>query len=207
MQNKRRLSASRSLTATGMPLQWATDLPGSAFKKQGQLEQLYERYWSEVCNYLKKTFGAGPPDPEDVTQQAFVRFASLENPAEITNPRAYLYRTACHILVDEHRKIASRGRVVDCIEAQGAQKSDDFTPERVLLAKERLNVLENAIRAMPEQRRQSFLFNRLHGLSCAEIARRTGYSESAVKKHISLAMADLDAALAQAERSKDQDKR
>ena len=70
------------------------------------------------------------------------------------------------------------------------------------MAKERLAVLANAIRALPEERRRSFIFNRLHGLSCAEIARRTGYSDSAIKKHIALAMEALDAALTQAEQSK-----
>jgi DNA-directed RNA polymerase specialized sigma24 family protein len=53
---------------------------------------------------------------------------------------------------------------------------------------------------MPEVRRRSFLLNRLQGLSCAAIARMTGYSESAVKKHIDLALKDLEAALSDAER-------
>ncbi len=53
----------------------------------------------------------------------------------------------------------------------------------------------DAIQALPAERRRSFLLHRLYGLSCAEIARRDGYSESAIKKHITLAMADIDAAL------------
>jgi DNA-directed RNA polymerase specialized sigma24 family protein len=52
---------------------------------------------------------------------------------------------------------------------------------------------------MPAQRRRSFLLNRLQGLSAAAIARLTGYSESAVKKHIGLALSELEAALTEAE--------
>ena len=53
---------------------------------------------------------------------------------------------------------------------------------------------------MPEARRRSFLLNRLQGLSAAAIARMTGYSESAVKKHIGLALGELEAALTLCER-------
>lgn len=57
-------------------------------------EQIYRQYWSELCNYVLKTFGAGPPDPEDVAQAAFAKFAALENTDNIENKRAYLYSTA-----------------------------------------------------------------------------------------------------------------
>ena len=55
--------------------------------------------------------------------------------------------------------------------------------------------------AMPAARRRSFLLNRLQGLSCAAIARMTGYSESAVKKHIGVVLTELEAALTEAERT------
>jgi len=48
-------------------------------------------------------------------------------------------------------------------------------------------MLTRTLRAMPAARRRSFLLNRLKGLSCVAIARMTGYSESAVKKHIGVA--------------------
>jgi DNA-directed RNA polymerase specialized sigma24 family protein len=78
--------------------------------------------------------------------------------------------------------------------------SDDRTPERVLAGQERLEILTRSLRAMPAARRRSFLLNRLQGLSCAAIARMTGYSESAVKKHIDLALKDLEVSLSEAER-------
>jgi hypothetical protein len=35
------------------------------------LGPLYASCWAELCSYLKRTFGVGPPDPQDVAQQAF----------------------------------------------------------------------------------------------------------------------------------------
>ncbi len=168
-------------------------------RRDAGMEVLYARHWGELCHYIKKHFGQGPPDPEDVAQDAFIRFAAIENREAIDNPRAYLFRTAHNALVDEHRRLAlRRGSHAD---SDARTASDDLTPERVLVGQERLEILTRSLRAMPAARRRSFLLNRLQGLSCAAIARMTGYSESAVKKHIDVALRHLEAALSKAERT------
>ena len=166
-------------------------------RRASGIDVLYARHWGELCHYLKKHFGAGPPDPEDVVQETFIKYAAIEDREKIDNPRAYLFRTAHNVLVDERRKLAVR-RAAPAV-SEPVLMSDDRTPERVLVGQERLQVLRRRLRAMPDARRCSFLLNRLHGLSAAAIARKTGYSESAVKKHIGLALADLEAAMTNAE--------
>jgi RNA polymerase sigma factor (sigma-70 family) len=161
------------------------------------MDVLYARHWGELCHYIRKHFGPGPPDPEDVAQDAFMKFAAINDREAIENPRAYLFRTAHNVLVDEHRRLALRRVPAD---TEAPPVSDDRTPERVLVGRERLEILMRTLRAMPAVRRRSFLLNRLQGLSCAAIARMTGYSESAVKKHIDLALRDLEASLSDAER-------
>jgi RNA polymerase sigma factor (sigma-70 family) len=168
-------------------------------RRDNGMDVLYARHWGELCHYIKKHFGAGPPDPEDVAQEAFVKFAALDDRDVIDNPRAYLFRTAHNVFVDEHRRLVLRRANPSDTEAQPV--SDDRTPERVLVGQERLQILARSLRAMPAARRRSFLLNRLQGLSCVAIARITGYSESAVKKHIGVAIAELEAALTEAERT------
>jgi RNA polymerase sigma factor (sigma-70 family) len=167
-------------------------------RRDNSMDVLYARHWGELCHYIKKHFGPGPPDPEDVAQNAFVKFAAIKDRETIDNPRAYLFRTAHNALVDEHRRLGLRG--ANAADGDAPPVSDDRTPERVLVGQERLEILTRSLRVMPAARRRSFLLNRLQGLSCAAIARITGYSESAVKKHIDLALRDLEAALSQAER-------
>ena len=173
------------------------NLPALAWRDAG-MDLLYARHWGELCHYIKQRFGPGPPDPEDVAQDAFMKFASIDNREAIENPRAYLFRTAHNILVDEHRRLALRR--VGPSDTKAQPVSDYRTPERVLVGRERLDILRVSLREMPMTRRRSFLLNRIRGLSCAAIARMTGYSESAVKKHIDLALKDLEAALTAAER-------
>lgn len=161
----------------------------------GKLAELYESYCAELCGYLRRTFGAGPPDAQDVVHEAFAKFAALTDRHQVHNPRAYLYRSSYHIFIDERRRLSNwRNGVVPALAGTGTH-NDEITPERVFIANERLESLRHAIQALPAERRRSFLLHRLYGLSCAEIARRDGYSESAIKKHIALAMADIDAAL------------
>lgn len=159
------------------------------------IADLYENYRFELCNYLKRKFGAGAPEAEDVVHQAFANLVARREPALVENPRAYLYRASYHILIDERRRRANWHQGVAPELAGGDANADEITPERVLLGKERLEILSRAIHKLPRERRRSLLLKRLEGLSCAEIARRDGYSESAVKKHITQAMAELDAAL------------
>ena len=168
-------------------------------RRDNGMDVLYARHWGELCHYIKKHFGAGPPDPEDVAQEAFMKFAAVDDREAIDNPRAYLFRTAHNVLVDEHRRLALRRANPSDTEAHPV--SDDRTPERVLVGRERLEILTRTLRAMPPARRRSFLLNRLQGLSCAAIARMTGYSESAVKKHIGVVLTELEAALTEAERT------
>ena len=172
-------------------------------RRDNGMDVLYARHWGELCHYIRKHFGPGPPDPEDVAQDAFMKFAAIDDREAIDNPRAYLFRMAHNILVDEHRWLALRRANPGDSEARPA--SDDRTPERVLVGRERLEILMGCLRAMPAVRRRSFLLNRLQGLSCAAIARMTGYSESAIKKHIDLALKDLEASLSQAERIRPND--
>jgi RNA polymerase sigma factor (sigma-70 family) len=167
-------------------------------RRDNGMEVLYARHWGELCHYIKKQFGAGPPDPQDVAQEAFMKFATVDDREAIDNPRAYLFRTAHNVLVDEHRRLALRRTSPNDTEAQPV--SDDRTPERVLIGRERLAILTRTLLAMPAARRRSFLLNRLQGLSCAAIARTTGYSESAVKKHIGVALTELEAAVMETER-------
>ncbi len=160
------------------------------------IAELYTRYSAELRSYLERKFRAGAAEAEDVVHQAFANLAALEEPTVVQNPRAYLYRTTHHILIDERRRLSSWRRGVAPNLLDGHPQADEITPERVLIAKEHLALLGRVIGRLPRARRRSLLLNRLHGLSCAEIARRDGYSESAVKKHITLAMAELDAGLA-----------
>ena len=159
------------------------------------LARLYRDHWRDLCRYIGATFGKGPPEPEDVAQLAFVRVAAHADFGAIENPKAFLWRTAQNIALSEKRAQAVRRRRADEVKDLAAQ-GDDFSPERVLVARQEMAAIVAVLNAMPAKRRRMLVPNRIEGLSFAEIARRTGLSPTAVKKHVARAMIDLDAALA-----------
>ena len=191
-----RVSAKPGTGSTDSPCRAAAaaDAPAHA----NVLGGLYREHWRELCRYLTATFGPGPPEPEDVAQLAFARVAAHRHFDAIENPKAFLWRTAHNIAVSEKRSQSVRRRRADEVKQTSlTAEGDDFTPERVLVAREQIAAISAVLEGMPAKRRRMLVLNRIEGLSFAEIARRTGLSQTAVKKHVARAMIDLDAALAE----------
>lgn len=165
--------------------------------EQKPLSDLYGHYRKELVAFVRLKFGQGPPEPEDVAQQAFANFAALGPANVVANPRAFLYRTAYNIALNyrKRERIGRRFFEQSPDPAEIREARDDFNPEVVLLSKEQYALIERVIRAMPLQRRQFLLLNRLEGLSYAEIARRMGRAESVVRKQVALAIRECGAAL------------
>jgi RNA polymerase sigma factor (sigma-70 family) len=160
-----------------------------------RLHELYRRHWKELCRYISHTFGRGPPEPEDVVQTVFAQFAALPDSKAIENPRAFLYRSAHNVVVDYHRREAVRSRFSAELTDATPEPANELGPERVLSSRQRLSIIEAAIRAMEPKRRTVFVMNRIHELSFAEIERRTGIPESTVKYHVVKATVECERAL------------
>jgi RNA polymerase sigma factor (sigma-70 family) len=160
------------------------------------LADLYRKHLSELTRYITRTFGAGPPDPEDVVHEAFAQFAALEDPQAVENPRAFLYRSAHNLVVDHHRRHVVRSRFArEQAPAAGLENSDDRDAERVLCARQRLSIVEQAVRAMEPRRRTVFVLNRIQDLSYAEISRRLRMPETTVKRLVAAAIIECEKSL------------
>ena len=148
---------------------------------------------------LRRQFGDGPPDPEDIAQQAFQRLMERDGLDDIENLRAFLWRTSRNLLLNEKRSQKVRGRYDFEIESlYFPPGGDDLSPERVLLARQQLQSVNACLAAMSEKRRKALMLHRMEGLNVAAVARQLGVSRTAAAKHIARATADLDACLADA---------
>lgn len=171
---------------------------------RGLLDGVYRRHWTEICRYVRKSFGAGPPEPEEVAQGAFARFAALERPDDIANPRAFLYQCARNIVLDHRRRDAVRHRMdgdaalFDC--EDGAAIPD---AERVLSGKQRLAVVDATVRAMEPRRRKVLIMHAIHELNYSEIARRMGVSPTRVTQLFASAVLECERAVRAAEGASD----
>lgn len=159
------------------------------------VKALYEAHAAEISSFLKARFGAGPPDPHDIVQQTFANYLGARGGPAIRNPRAFLYRVAINLTIQQRRAAQRRRRLRREYATTHGDLTDDLHPERVLLAKEQAHALEDALDRLPERDRTLLLLNRLEGVSYAEIARRTGMAPSSVRFVIRQALKNCQDAL------------
>ncbi|MEM9842487.1 MAG: sigma-70 family RNA polymerase sigma factor [Pseudomonadota bacterium] len=162
-----------------------------------QLERLYQTYAPQLSATLRKLYGDGPPDPDDIAQAAFYKVIERGDLNKIKNLKGFLWSTARNILRKEIRTHAVRDRyALDVEQIFFAPTGDVQTPERVIVARQQIKMINEVLRAMPERRRHAFLLNRVDGLSVAAVARELGISRTATSKHIARALDAIDARLA-----------
>ncbi|MEM0909610.1 MAG: sigma-70 family RNA polymerase sigma factor [Pseudomonadota bacterium] len=161
-----------------------------------KLVDFYRGYFGELAKTLRSMFGDGPPDPDDVAQEAFHRLMQRGDYASIKNLKAFVWRTARNILVTEKRHVAMRSRHDYEIEQFFFTIAGyDSSSEKVIEAREQLKLINDAIMKMPAMRRRAFVLNRIESLSVAEVGRQLGISRPGASKHIARATADIEAAL------------
>ncbi|MCO7520460.1 MULTISPECIES: sigma-70 family RNA polymerase sigma factor [unclassified Pseudomonas] len=117
---------------------------------------------------------------EDLTHDAFVRV--LENPREqVEQPRAYLHQTARNIAVDGYRREDRRQALALEAFTQPAEACD---PEAYMHALELADRVERALAELPLNCRRVFIWQKLEGLTQAEIAERMGLTKNMVEKYM-----------------------
>ena len=158
---------------------------------ESSVAHLYKRYWRELCLYVQHSFGSGPPEPEEVVQAAFVRYAAIPDKSAVRNPGAFLYAATRNVVLDYHRhdRIVRR-YAEDFLHTVDDRNLSEITPERVLLGKETLRQLTDFLDRMPEHRRRVIVLSRIEGLNSREIADRFGIAENTVRKQLERAIAD-----------------
>ena len=160
------------------------------------LGALYRKKAGIFANALRRLFGAGPPDPEDVVQQAFQKLVERSDLSDIRDPEAFLWRTARNLVINEKRAQNTRSkRDFEIEHLFFPDRGVALSPERVTSAREQLALINETLGKMPVTRRRAFLLHRVQGLSLTETARRLHLSRSAITKHVYRAAADIDLAL------------
>lgn len=153
------------------------------------------RDWRNLCAFLRARFGPGPPDPEDIAQLAF--FKVSERGDTLGNPRAYLFRVAINLMLDEVRTLARRRRAMAASAPLLADELDDQPgAERALIAKQQVAFLQKVVDGMPQRHQQYLLASQVEGRNFVAIAEQFGVSPSLVRKTVDEAVMVCQQALA-----------
>lgn len=134
---------------------------------------------------------------EDLTQELYLKIAALDSGSEVRAPVALLYRMAANLMVDHVRSAqrASRRngqwRMETRTAVGGEDVASDLPADEVVVARERVRLLADAVAALPPKMGQAFRLHKLEGLSQAETARAMGVSVKMIEQHIQAAIANL----------------
>ncbi len=161
-----------------------------------RIAELSVRYGMAVKSFFARRLHGGA-DVDDLTQEVFARLLKRAEIGAIDNVEGYLFQIAANLL-RERARLRER-RPEDLHDPQGdefAGRSEEFSPERILLGREAYARMIEALQELPERVRAIFVLNRFEELSAAEIARRLGVSVSTVEKDMMRAVAHLRARLA-----------
>lgn len=169
-----------------------------------RVSRLYAEQLEPLAAYLRKAYGSGPPDPDDIAQEAFQRLVEHDDLSNIKNLRAFLWRTARNILVSNKRSIGRRTKYDYEIEQlYFAIESPGSDPESVLATKEQLMIIDHVLKAMPARRRKAFLWYRVEQMNFTAIGKKLGITRRAVARHVVKAACEIQTAMHEAAETKD----
>jgi RNA polymerase sigma-70 factor (ECF subfamily) len=152
----------------------------------------------------------GKIDLSGVVQQTLLDAYQAHDgfPSDADQQAAWLRRVLANNLMDEIRRLRSRGRfrveeqsLEQALEQSSARlagllASEEPTPGHVAIHNERLARLAEALLHLPEDQRQAVELHHLQGLSLAEVGRRLGRSREAVAGLVFRGLKTLRALLA-----------
>jgi RNA polymerase sigma factor (sigma-70 family) len=156
------------------------------------IDALFRDHWLDVCRLLHKSYGSGPPEPEDVAQEAFSQFAQMKDTTEVKNPKAYIMKIAVNITLKSIGKLCKvRGFIAEQLSLEEEQLSQ-ICPETILQSEQRISAMQKGINKLTAKQRDVLMFVRIKGQTYAQISAQTGWSIADICRQLNEAMAILE---------------
>lgn len=166
------------------------------------LSALFGIHRAELLRFLAARCGDADA-AQDLLQDLWIKVSAMPG-GPIANPRAYLFRMANNLVLDQRR---SRQRAMRrdhewLDEGGGGAILPEDRPDPAPRADENLarrqeaDVLHRAIASLPPGAQRALRLHRLDGRPQGEVAEIMGISRSGVEKHLAVAMRHLRTALA-----------
>lgn len=148
---------------------------------------LMDELATPLVRYLA-TKVATTEDANDLAQEAFLRMHKFQQSKNLENARAFLFRTANNLVIDQMRRARVHDKYLssEMLPEHTDEDEDKFAPsaERTVSAEQQLDRIYQVVDRMPVKVRRAFLLHRGKDLSYSEIATEMAVSTSMVEKYI-----------------------
>lgn len=161
--------------------------------KRYHLQSLFERYQKDLQRFIAHRFDAHH-DAEDIVQDAFHNVLRSVDTAQLDNPKAYLYQTACNLALNRIRKQHHHNHYVATQEHE-EEADDAASPHRAYSSQRDLEKLRQVLHGLSPKYRRTFLLSRMEDKTYREFSEELGIPVSTVEKHMIKALQYLREAL------------
>ncbi|MFL9814237.1 RNA polymerase sigma factor [Stutzerimonas sp. VN223-3] len=146
---------------------------------------LYRDHRDWLLSWLRR-YQACPHRAEDLSQDTFLRLLKRNDLNGVREPRALLATIARGLLIDHFRRNALERAYLDelALQPEGTQPS----AEEQLQTIEALREVNELLGRLSANARAAFFYNRLDGMTHAEIAQRLGVSVPRVRQYLAQAL-------------------
>lgn len=135
-------------------------------------------------------------EPEDIFQEAVARsLGRFKEGHSTSDPVGYTYRVVMNIINDFYRHQEEVQSLHELPENTFASEAPQ--PERVIAAKQRLEMFMTCVASLPEETRNLIVLRKVHGLTNGQIAARLGLSGKVIEKRINRAMKSIEGRMEQ----------
>ena len=165
-------------------------LDPAAHTDAAELKAWLVQYGPALRQYFRRRAGAA--EAEDLVQEVFARLLARTEGQAIENVERYLFRVANNVLISRHRHDTTQVWKIDEDSVDALERTEDISPERVLIGKQTLVALAVAIAELPPVPREIFVYQRFEDMTYAAIARRMQLSVKAIEKRMQRALMHIN---------------
>lgn len=149
------------------------------------LHQAYETHQDALLGFIQKRLN-DQSSSADLLHDLYIKIQSVSPEEEIKYPKAYLYRMANNLVIDQIRLRRKTTSESECIEVS---QLDENSPEKIADYAQQLDIVTKAINELPDKTRDVFKLQRLQQVDKADVANKMGISVNMVEKHLRKALA------------------
>jgi len=120
-------------------------------------------------------------DVDDILQETYLRVLNAGKKSHIQSPQDYLFAVSRNLVLEN---LSRQAREITMEINDALAGADEIAVDRVLHYRQKFKMLNEALRALPEQKRRAILLRKFYGLSHHEIAGKMNVSISSVEKYI-----------------------
>lgn len=154
---------------------------------------LYSRYLNNLYRYIY-LFTKDKDVSEEIVQNVFINiWIRREKLNNVTSFKAYLYKSAKNMLLDEIKRKQVQAKVMFAIKP-ATEESYEVSDGRVIY-NQYYKIAEEAINRLPAKRKQIIVLRTKDELTLDEIAERLSISKNVVKKQLYAGMNSIRAYL------------